>query len=87
MELKALLSLNSISPFSIFPSDFTKHKDNIPINGLVWMGDKDFMRSQVIEKINSGFDCIKIKIGAIDFNSELELLKILDENFLKKILK
>ncbi len=80
----AFLSLNSISPFSIFPSDFTKHKDNIPINGLVWMGDKDFMRSQVIEKINSGFDCIKIKIGAIDFNTELELLKNIRREFSEK---
>ena len=80
----AFLSLNSISPFSIFPSDFTKHKDNIPINGLVWMGDKAFMRSQVIEKINSGFDCIKIKIGAIDFNTELELLKNIRREFSEK---
>ena len=80
----AFLSLNSLSPFSIFPSEFTNHKDNLPINGLVWMGEKDFMKNQIINKINSGFDCIKIKIGAIDFNEELELLKSIRREFSEK---
>ncbi len=46
----------------------------IPINGLVWMGDLDFMRRQIGEKISSGFHCIKLKIGGLDFDRECELL-------------
>ena len=53
----------------------------IPINGLVWMGDKKFMYDQIRDKINSGYNCIKIKIAAIDFNSEIELLKYIRSQF------
>lgn len=47
----------------------------IPINGLVWMGDADFMKQQIKEKLNQGFDCIKLKVGALDFETELEIIK------------
>lgn len=80
----ALLSLQSEKPFSIFPSSFTKGEKQIPINGLVWMGDFDFMNTQIQYLLDSGFNCIKLKIGAIDFYSELKLLsqirKIYNEN-------
>jgi hypothetical protein len=66
----AYLSLKSESPFLLFKSSFTKHAANIPINGLVWMGEKKFMQTQILEKIKSGFDCIKIKIGALDFETQ-----------------
>lgn len=46
----------------------------VPINGLIWMGDKDFMRRQIDEKLKAGFNCIKMKIGAIDFETERSLL-------------
>ena len=46
-----------------FPSDFTDGKDSIKINGLIWMGNADFMQSQIEEKLAKGFDCIKLKIG------------------------
>lgn len=46
----------------------------IPINGLVWMGNLDFMRRQIDEKISSGFNCLKLKIGGLDFDRECELL-------------
>jgi o-succinylbenzoate synthase len=46
----------------------------IPINGLIWMGDFDFMWQQVEEKISKGFTCIKLKVGGIDFDLECELL-------------
>lgn len=77
----AFRSLNAKNPFEIFPSEFTKRKASIPINGLIWMGEKSFMKSQIQEKIETGFDCIKMKIGAIDFETELELLKYIRSEF------
>ncbi|WP_405198130.1 o-succinylbenzoate synthase [Christiangramia sp. LLG6405-1] len=77
----AFRSLESSSPFELFPSEFTRGKDYIPINGLIWMGDKEFMKKQISEKIEQGFRCIKLKIGAIDFETEIELLKSIRENF------
>ena len=77
----AFKSLNAKNPFKIFPSEFTKGKASIPINGLIWMGEKAFMKSQIQEKIETGFDCIKMKIGAIDFETELELLKYIRSEF------
>lgn len=53
---------------------FTQGKSGIPINGLIWMGSSEFMQVQIQEKIEAGFDCIKIKIGAIDFEQELEII-------------
>jgi len=72
---QAFLSLDSKNPFELFPSDFTRGKEGIPINGLVWMGTPSFMRQQINEKLESGFTTIKLKIGAIDFETELALLK------------
>lgn len=58
-----------------FDGDFVKGKATIPINGLVWMGTKDEMIARIDEKIAAGFRTIKLKIGAIDFNQELEAIK------------
>lgn len=80
----AFLSLKAKNPFKLFPSDFTKGKAAIPINGLVWMGDKEFMSKQIKEKITSGFNCIKMKIGAIDFETEMELLTSVRKEFSAK---
>jgi len=77
----AFKSLESESQFNLFPSQFTQGQDTIPINGLVWMGDETFMRKQVKEKIEAGFDCIKLKIGAIDFQTELNILKSIRKEF------
>lgn len=77
----ALQSLKSKNPFILFPSDFTKGKQKIPINGLIWMGDKTFMKDQIDQKIAEGFSCIKIKIGAIDFNKELALIDFIRKEF------
>jgi len=70
----AFLSLEAANPFILFPSRFTQGEEAISINGLVWMGDEMFMKDQIDEKLASGFDCIKMKIGAIDFVKEIELL-------------
>lgn len=77
----AFKSLNGVDQFQLFPSAFTKGSDNIPINGLVWMGSEEFMRIQIQEKIKEGFDCIKLKIGAIDFQTELDILKSIRKEF------
>jgi len=77
----AFLSLESENPFLLFPSEFTKGEKNIAINGLVWMGNPDFMKQQIEEKLADGFHCIKLKIGAISFEKELELLAGIRANY------
>ena len=69
-----------------FPSDFTEGKSSIKINGLIWMGNVDFMQTQIEEKLELGFDCIKLKIG-VDWNSEKEILRKLREKFPKEQLE
>ena len=81
---QAFLSLKSNSSFVLFPSEFTNKKESIPINGLVWMGDKEFMKTQIKEKLVAGFSTIKMKIGAIDFKTEIELLKSIRKEFSAK---
>ncbi|CAL67275.1 o-succinylbenzoate synthase [Christiangramia forsetii] len=80
----AFKSLKAEDPFVLFPSEFTSGKKAIPINGLIWMGDKQYMKEQISEKIKAGFSCIKLKIGAIDFETELDLLKSIRSNFSEK---
>ncbi len=80
----AFKSLNSENQFELFPSDFTKSKDSMLINGLIWMGSEEFMKQQIKEKIESGFSCIKMKIGAIDFQTELHLIKSIRKEFSSK---
>jgi o-succinylbenzoate synthase len=77
----AFLSLQSEDEFELFPSMFTQGEASININGLIWMGDKQFMKQQIKSKIEAGFSCIKMKIGAIDFKTELELLKSIRDEF------
>ena len=77
----AFRSLAAEDPFQIFPSEFSQGNASIPINGLVWMGDEKFMREQISEKIASGFSCIKMKIGAIEFDKELRLIREVRKRF------
>ena len=77
----AFQSLKSENPFVLFSSDFTNSSKSIVINGLVWMGDEQFMKEQIEEKLAQGFTCIKLKIGAIDFQKELDLLRFIRQNF------
>ena len=65
----------------LFPSAFTNGSRGIPINGLIWMGDTAFMKKQIREKLENGFRCIKLKIGAIDFEQELALLKMIRNEY------
>ena len=75
----ATKGIDSDSPVLLYPSDFTNGKKGIPINGLIWMGSKEFMLEQVTQKIAAGFSCLKLKIGAIDFESELEIIRSIRE--------
>ena len=83
----AFQSLHSETPFLLFPSAFTKGEKNLLINGLVWMGDEEFMKQQIEEKLAQGFTCIKLKIGAIDFNKERNLLRFIRTHFDSKIIE
>lgn len=77
----AFRSLESENPFVLFPSGFTSGLQSININGLVWMGDQAYMKEQIEQKLNDGFNCIKLKIGAIDFDKELALLAFIRSHF------
>ena len=77
----ALLDIAQGGGFCLFNNDFAKGKNRIPINGLVWMGDESFMRRQIEEKLKAGFGTIKMKIGAIDFSTELSLLESIRKHY------
>lgn len=64
-----------------YPGPFTLGEKSIEINGLVWMGDFDKMMERVEEKISAGFKCLKLKIGAIDWQKELEMIKTIRSRF------
>ncbi len=70
----AMLDLKHGGKRIIFPSPFVQGEQAIEINGLIWMGDKATMAARIEEKLNAGFNCIKLKIGAIDFDEECALL-------------
>ncbi len=77
----AFLDLKARIPMHLFPSKFTKGIDPININGLIWMGDSTFMMEQIADKLDQNFTCIKMKIGAIDFDSEISLLRNIRKQF------
>lgn len=82
----AFKSLHSTDPYHLFPSAFTEGKAQLPINGLIWMGDAVFMKDQIDEKLAAGFDCIKMKIGAIDVQKELALLRFIRSHYSKEVM-
>tara|TARA_B100001093_G_C26696209_1_gene957021 strand:- start:115 stop:1146 length:1032 start_codon:yes stop_codon:yes gene_type:complete len=77
---------NAINDFNnggkrvIFKNSFLTGKP-IKINGLVWMGNKDFMLNQVKEKIEKGYSCLKLKIGAINFEDEISIIEQIRKKF------
>lgn len=77
----ALLDLFHGGNFKIFDNDFYHSEKGIPINGLIWMGEKEFMKQQIDEKLKLGYKCIKLKIGAIDFDAECDLLKYIRSQY------
>lgn len=75
----ALLNLHNGT--KLFDTPFSRGECGIPINGLVWMGSYDEMQQRIEEKLDKGFRCVKLKIGAIDFDSELALIKQIRQRF------
>ncbi|MBU2946782.1 o-succinylbenzoate synthase [Zobellia uliginosa] len=78
---QAFLSLSADNPFKLFPSEFISQRQSISINGLIWMGDEKFMHDQIDQKLEEGFSCIKMKIGAINFDTEINLLASIRKKF------
>lgn len=70
----AFLDLKNQGSKELFAGAFTGGMEGIPINGLVWMSERSFMEKQIREKIDSGYRCIKLKIGSLGFETELEIL-------------
>ncbi|MCI5581889.1 MAG: o-succinylbenzoate synthase [Phocaeicola plebeius] len=66
---------------AFWDTPFAKGEQGIPINGLIWMGNFEEMYCRIEEKMQAGFRCIKLKIGAIDFRQELELLRHIRQHF------
>ena len=77
----ALLSLRSFHSSLLFDTPFSRGEEGIPINGLVWMGSHDEMLQRLEEKLEKGFRCVKLKIGAIDFEQELDLILRIRDRF------
>ena len=77
----ALLDLKNDGNRILFPSNFTSGKTGIVTNGLIWMGNKTDMRKQIARKLELGFSCIKLKIGAIDWPAEKELIAQMRHQF------
>jgi o-succinylbenzoate synthase len=65
----------------LFDTAFARGEVGIPINGLVWMGNYEEMLARLEEKLEKGFRCVKLKIGSIDFDKELDLVKRIRERF------
>jgi len=83
----AILDLYNGGKRILFQTEFTHGETGIPINGLIWMGSHEFMKQQIIEKIEHGFRCIKLKIGSIDFDKELSLIKMIRDAFNENVLE
>jgi O-succinylbenzoate synthase len=82
----ALMDLKTGGEKILFQSPFTTAEMGIPINGLIWMGSGKFMREQIEKKLTTGYNCLKMKIGAIDFKEELNILKDIRKNYTNEAL-
>ncbi|WP_448518367.1 o-succinylbenzoate synthase [Rhodoflexus sp.] len=77
----AVLDLQNGGKRMIYDNSFYHSQMQIPINGLIWMGNESFMMQQVEEKLAAGFSCLKMKVGAIEFDKELAILKSIRRRF------
>lgn len=85
--LLSLLRSSGVKEWSLFNNAFTRGEQGIPINGLVWMGSYEEMMQRIEEKLSQGYRCIKLKIGAIDFDKELDMVRSIRERFSSKELQ
>jgi len=83
----AILDLNSGGKRIFEHNYFTSGINGIPINGLIWMGSKEEMKQQVEDKVDHGFGCLKLKVGALDFNHEIEVLRYIRKEFKREKLE
>ena len=77
----AVAQFNAKGSLNFFNTPFGRGEEGIPINGLVWMGTFEEMFERLEAKLKAGFRCIKIKIGAIDFDQELQLIRHIRSTF------
>lgn len=80
----AFAQLDANGSTALSETPFAQGKEGIPINGLVWMGSFEEMYARQEEKLRLGFHCVKLKIGAIDFERELELVRHIRERFTRQ---
>lgn len=80
----AVAQFNAKGSLNFFNTPFGRGEEGIPINGLVWMGTFEEMFERLEAKLKAGFHCIKIKIGAIDFDRELQLIRHIRSTFSRK---
>jgi o-succinylbenzoate synthase len=85
--LLSLLRSEGVKEWRLFNNAFSRGERGIPINGLVWMGSYDEMMQRIEEKLSQGYRCIKLKIGAIDFDKELDMVRSIRERFSSKELQ
>ena len=78
---QALLDFSNGCRGIYYPTPFTEGETGIEINGLVWMGDFDKMIERIDEKVNQGFHCLKLKIGAIDWRKEIEMIEYVRRHY------
>lgn len=79
----ALLDLQHGGRRMIFDNGFLKGEP-IPINGLIWMGDMDFMMDQINKKVARGFTCLKLKVGGLDFERECDILRYIRKKYFRE---
>lgn len=82
----AMLNYGRRSPI-LFDTPFGRGEEGIPINGLIWMGTYEEMKSRIEEKLKAGFRCVKLKIGAINFDDEIALLKMIRSRFPREVIE
>ena len=77
----ALKDLENGGKGILFQSEFTEGRLGLPINGLIWMGDRAYLREQILARVKSGFKVLKMKVGALDFEEEREVLEWIRSEF------
>ena len=80
----AVAQFNAKGSLNFFDTPFGRGEKGIPINGLVWMGTFEEMFERLEAKLKAGFRCVKLKIGAIDFDRELQLIRYIRSTFSRK---
>jgi len=78
----AMLDLKNGGKRVIYKNDFLEGR-KIPINGLIWMGDMDFIMTQINQKIDQGFTCLKLKVGGLDFDRECDTLQYIRNRYFR----